>query len=297
MLPDGAPDLVALDLLDSVAELGSLGRVAARHHLSQPAVSMRMSSLERRLGLSLLQRDSAGTRLTADGERVVAAARRVLSEVRSLLAAVEGLRAETNLRLRVAASLTVADHLLPTWIGAVHRDVPGVSLALEVTNSAGVVTAVADGRVDIGFVEGHDADLPGMQRTVMRRDRLVVVVGPGHPWAERTRAVTAAELAAAELIVREKGSGTREVLEDALASVGGVRYRLELGSPAAIMAEARRGEHPAVLSELAVASDLADGGLVAVATVGVDLSRSFRAIWLSDRPLPPLARRLLAAAG
>ena len=79
MLPPSTPDLIALDLLDSIAELGSLGQAASRHRMSQPTVSMRMTQLERRLGVSLLERTPAGTRLTPAGARVAALSRRVLS--------------------------------------------------------------------------------------------------------------------------------------------------------------------------------------------------------------------------
>ena len=103
MLPPTTPDLIALDLLDSVAELGSFGRAASRHRMSQPAVSMRMSQLERRLGLRLLQRGPAGARLTPAGERVVALCRQVLSETNELMAGVEALVAEESSHLRVAA--------------------------------------------------------------------------------------------------------------------------------------------------------------------------------------------------
>jgi len=296
MLPPSTPDLIALDLLDSVAELGSLGRAASRHRMSQPAVSMRMSQLERRLGLTLLQRGPAGARLTPAGERVVALSRRVLSETRELMAGVEALVAERSLQLRVAASLTVAEYLLPGWLAALHRESPDAILAVEVTNSAHVEVRVAEHHADVGFVEGHHAPQEGMSAVAVRTDRLVVVVDPGHPWAHARAAVTAAELAGAELVVRERGSGTREVLEDTLAALGGLRSRLELGSTAAILAAARRGEGPAVLSALAVADDLDAGRLVAVPTEGVSLTRSLRAVWPTDRPLPPLARRLLNIA-
>ncbi len=297
MLPDPTPDLIALDLLVSVAELGSLGQTGLRHHLSQPAVSMRMNGLERRLGLDLLRRDASGTRLTEAGQQVVAGARRVLAETELLMAAVERLRDEGGMRLRVAASLTVADHLLPSWIDIVHREVPGASLALEVTNSARVLAAVTAGLADVGFIEGNDRDLPGLDSVIMRTDRLVVVVGPAHRWAGRGGPIDARELADAELIVRERGSGTREVLDNALAPWGGVRSRLELGSPYAILDAVRR-DHvaAAVLSELAVAHDIAEGRLVMVETDGISLERSLRAVWPSERPLPALARRLLSAA-
>ncbi len=296
MLPPSAPDLLALDLLDSVAELGSLGQAAARHRMSQPAVSMRMRHLERRLGVTLLQRTPSGTRLTPAGERVVALSRRVLAEARAMMAGIDAIVAEERSRLRVAASLTVAEHLLPGWLAALHRESPDVILSVEVTNSTMVLARVRCGAVDVGFVEGHESELPGMQSVIVRSDRLLVVVDPAHPWAARRSPVGGAELAATELIVREAGSGTRQVLEEALRPWGGLRSRLELGSISSILAAARRGEGPAVLSALAVADDLGAGRLAAVQTNGIDLTRSLRAVWLADRPLTALARRLLTLA-
>lgn len=296
MLPPSTPDLIALDLLDSVAELGSLGRAASRHRMSQPAVSMRMSQLERRLGVTLLQRSPGGARLTPAGQQVVTLSRRVLSEARVLMAGVAALVAEEAARLRVAASLTVAEHLLPGWLAALHRESPEVILAVEVTNSAKVLAQVRAGQADVGFVEGHETSPAGMQAVPVRSDHLVVVVDPGHPWARREAPVGPAELAAAELVVREPGSGTREILADALAAHGGLRSRLELGSTAAILAATRRGEGPAALSALAVADDLDTGRLIAVRTEGISLTRSLCAVWPDGRPLAPLARRLLSAA-
>lgn len=296
MLPPSTPDLLALELLDSIAELGSLGQAAARHQMSQPAVSMRMSQLERRLGVSLLLRTPSGTRLTPAGERVVTLSRRVLAEAQAMMTGIEALVAAESSHLRVAASLTVAEHLLPGWLAALHQESPDVVLSVEVTNSAKVLNRVRDGLADVGFVEGHEHRLPGLRTVPVRSDRLVVVVDPAHPWSHRTSPLTGAELAATELIVREAGSGTREILADGLAPWGGIRSRLELGSSAAILAAARRGEGPAVLSALAVQADVDAGRLVIVAAEGIDLTRVLRAVWPEDRPLAPLASRLLNAA-
>jgi DNA-binding transcriptional LysR family regulator len=123
------------------------------------------------------------------------------------------------------------------------------------------------------------------------------VVDPGHPWAGRATPVGGAELAAADLIVRERGSGTRQVLDHALSFWGGAHSWLELGSTASILGAARRGQGPAVLSALAVTEEVDAGRLVLVRTDGVDLSRTLRAVWASGRPLAPLARRLLNLAG
>jgi len=296
VLPSSRPDLITLELLDSIAELGSLGQAAGRHGMSQPAVSMRMTQLERSLGLSLLQRSPAGTKLTPAGQRVADLGRRVLSEMQVMMAGVGGLVAEEGSHLRVAASLTVAEYLLPGWLSALHRESPGVMLAVEVTNSSRVLARVREASTDVGFVEGYGSRLDGMSTAVMRSDHLVVVVDPAHPWARRKSAVSGAELASADLIVREPGSGTREVLDRALSSWGGAHSWLELGSTASILAAARRGEGPAVLSALAVAEDVDLGRLVPVRTEGLDLTRSLRAVWPSDRPLAPLAGRLLNVA-
>ena len=296
VLPPSTPDLIALDLLDSIAELGSLGRAASRHRMSQPAVSMRMTQLERRLGVTLLKRGPAGARLTPAGERVVSLSRRVLRETQELMAGVDALVAEARSQLRVAASLTVAEYLLPSWLATLHRKAPDAILAVEVTNSARVVVRVREHHADVGFVEGAQPRLSGMKTMVVRTDHLVLVVEPSHPWARRRSPVRGAELAAAELIVREPGSGTRQVLEDTLCAFGGLRSHLELGSTAAILAAARRGEGPAVLSDLAVADDLDTGRLVAVPTEGIRLARSLRAVWPTGRPLPTLAADLLSIA-
>lgn len=296
MTSSSAPDLIALELLDSIADLGSLGRAASRHGMSQPAVSQRMTQLERTLGLRLLSRSRAGTTLTPAGEQVAALARRVLAEMRGLMAGVTALAAEEDARLRVAASLTVAEYLLPGWLSALHRESPDVVLAVAVSNSSQVLAQVRDGSADVGFVEGNRARQDGLAVATVRSDRLVVVVHPGHPWARRPDPVTGAELAAADLIVREPGSGTRQVLDGALSSWGGAQSWLELGSTATILAAARRGEGPAVLSALAVAEDVDAGRLVPVQVDGIDLSRALRAVWPSERPLAPLARRLLNLA-
>jgi DNA-binding transcriptional LysR family regulator len=296
MASSSAPDLIDLELLDSIAQLGSLGRAASRHGMSQPAVSQRMTQLERALGITLLRRSRTGTTLTPAGEEVAAMARRVLSEMSTLMAGVSALAAEQGARLRVAASLTVAEYLLPGWLGALHRESPDVVLSVAVSNSTQVLAQVRDGSADVGFVEGNQARPDGLDEATVRSDCLVVVVHPGHPWAHRPGPVTGTELAAADLIVREHGSGTRQVLDMALSSWGGTHSWLELGSTATILAAARRGEGPAVLSALAIAEDVDGGRLVPVRTEGVDLSRSLRAVWPSERPLVPLAQRLLNLA-
>ncbi len=289
-------ELFELRLLHAVAETGSLGQVALRYNVSQPAVSMRMSQLERRLGLRLLRRDPSGTRLTSAGEELLVAARPMLNSADALLRVVDRLRAEAAGRLRVAASFTVAEYLAPAWIETVRSEAPEASLALEVLNSSQVIVAVEERRVDVGFVEGAERTLPTLTTQMVATDELVVVVAPSVPLARRRKPLGPAELAGLDLIVREPGSGPREILDRALEAWGGPSSRLELGSSEALLAAARRGEGPAVLSRLAAADDLESGRLVVVPVSGVDLTRTIRAVWAADTVPGPLARRLLRAA-
>jgi DNA-binding transcriptional LysR family regulator len=289
-------DLTDLRLLVSVAECGSLGQAAARHGLSQPAVSARMTNLERRLGLTLLRRDPAGARVTPVGAELVHEARRVLAAAADLLACADRHRAENDSRLRVAASFTVGEHLLPRWLASLRAGDSEIFLVVEVINSTRVLDAVAAARVDIGFVEGIEGELVGMRSVTITTDELVVVVEPDHPWARRHTAVTASELAATRLIVRERGSGTREVLDGALAPWGGVRSFLELGSSTALLSAARGGAGPAVLGRIAAEDDLHAGHVRLVQTSGLDLRRTLRAVWPSDLELSSLAQQLLGVA-
>ena len=134
----------------------------------------------------------------------------------------------------------------------------------------------------------------GLCTRVVSGDDLVVVVAPSHPWARRRRTLSAADLAATPLVLREAGSGTREVLERALSASGLEPTPLvELASTTAIKASVEAGTGPGVLSRLAVEQEVTDGRLVIVATSGVPLERQIRAIWPSERSLPPAAARLL----
>jgi len=278
MALERVPDLDSLALLLEVAATGSLGRAAAAHGLSQPAVSARVQAVERLVGFPLLVRGARGSTLTPQGALLADWARGVLGAAAVLDAGIASLRGDLDARLRVAASLTVAEHLLPGWLVRLAAARPDTAVSLTASNSADVAVAVLDGQVELGFVEGPD--LPGgLQEQVVGADRLVVVVPPGHPWSRRHRPVEATELAATRLVQREPTSGTRTALEHALAGLGPLAAPLlELSTSSGVRAAVAAGAGPAVLSDLAVSEDLAAGRLVQVPLRGVDLRRQLRAV-------------------
>lgn len=275
----------SLRLLVAVGRHGSLGAAAREEGVSQPAASKRLARLERRLGVQLLDRTPRGSTLTAAGELVSGWAHRVLDDLDTLVEGASALRREAAAHLAVAASLTVAEHVLPGWLGRLRRAEPGLRVGMEVTNSARVCELVRERAVDLGFVESPRI-ASGLRSRTVARDRLVLVVAPGHPWARRTHAIGAAELARTPLVSREAGSGTRAAAERAIAAAGTgpVEPLLELGSSAAVRSTVLAGAGPALLSELVVAADVAAGLLVDVPTEGVDLTRLLRLVWTAESP-------------
>jgi DNA-binding transcriptional LysR family regulator len=295
--PGHLPDLHSLELLVAVAETGSLGRAAARFGISQPSASARMRALERRLGVRLLDRSPSGSRPTAAGLVVTDWAREVLDRARALVEGAAALESRQSGRLRVAASLTLAEFLLPGWLVGVRRGHPGLQLGLEVANSSRVVEALRHDEADLGFIEGPWVP-EDLRHAPVGEDRLVVVAAPGHPWTRRREPLGGAELAAVPLLLREAGSGTRETLERALRRWDGPAVPLlELGGTVPLRSAAATGTAPAVLSALAAREDLAEGRLVEVPVAAeLELTRVLRAVWRPDRPLSAVARRLLRVA-
>ncbi|MEU8900966.1 LysR family transcriptional regulator [Nocardia sp. NPDC048505] len=291
------PDLAALDLLLSVIELGSLGRAAQAHGISQPSASSRIRYLEQLVGMPVLERSTLGSRPTPAGELIAAWARQVVDAAAQLDAGIHALRSERDSRLRVAASQTVAEYLFPGWLLSMRAAAPEVTIALESGNSVEVAQAVLDGRAGIGFIETPQT-FRGLQSHEVARDHLLVVVAPQHRWARRG-VVSRAELAATPLVQREPGSGSRALFEKVVAqAVPGWRpeIALELSSTTAIKSAVAAGVGVSVLSSLAVAADLASGALVAVAVPELDLTRSLRAVWPTGQRLTGPARDLYAIA-
>ncbi len=297
---DRMPDLDALDLLVAVADHGGIGAAARAVGMAQPNASRALGRLEKVLGVRLLEREAGGARPTPAGVVVIGHARRVLAAADDLVASAGEWREDAGV-LRVSASMTVAEHHLPAWTAMLRRERPGAVPHVRVANSAVVAADVAAGRAHLGFVESPGV-VAGLRSREVARDHLTLVAYPEHPWTRRTPSdpVTAAELAAAPLVVRERGSGTRDALDAALdAAVPGVvraEPAMEQGSGAAVIMSVIAGVAPAVAPIDAVRAHAAIGRLVEIPVAGVDLHRSLRAVWSGARTPPGPAGTLLRIA-
>lgn len=302
-------DLGALRALREVGRHGSIAAAAAVLGVSQQALSARMRTLERTMDVTLLARSPSGSHLTEQGGLVVGWAEEVLDAADRLEAGLRSIRSGVSHRLAVAASQTIAEHLVPRWlvelrgieqVGAAQAaQVTPTVVELTVTNSTGVIELVRDVKVRLGFIE--TPHLPGdLMSAHLRDDEMLVVAAPGHPWARRRSPLPLAELAATPLVMREAGSGTRITLTDHLAAQDPplqARIAMELGTSAAVRSAIAAGVAPGVLSRLAVRDDLVLGRLIAIEVEGPPLTRELTAIWRPDlEPLPPEGARLLAVA-
>lgn len=280
------PDIGALRALALIAESGSISAASSMLGLSQQAASLRVRSLEQELGVPLLVRSARGSRLTEAGELVVGWARPVLDAANGFGAAVAALREGRGNSLRIAASLTIAEHLLPGWIARWRglQGPSGATATLTAANSSAVIAALRSGDVDLGFVE--TPELPSdLSAATVGRDRIEVVVATSHPWAGRT--VSPAELAATPMVHRERGSGTRLAFERALAAAGhplevepAAVHETTLGARSAVMA----GVAPGALSVLAVRDDIRGGRLARVAVAGLEITRPLTTLWRGADP-------------
>ena len=280
------PDLLSLRLLAGLARAGSIGAAGRTLGMSQQSASERLRRLEADLGVTLVARGPRGATLTDAGRLVVEWSADLLERADAFTQAAESLRAERTATLTVHASLTVAESVLPGVLVTFRRR-HETRVTLHAANSETVVAAVRAGTADLGFIEGP-VDTSGLRRVEVAGDELVLVAGPQDPWARRRSRLDAATLAARPLGSREPGSGTRRVWTEALRAAGAdpAPPEIELDTTAALLASAAAGGPPVVVSRRAADAALRVGTLVEVATHGVDVRRTFSAVWAGGR-LPP----------
>lgn len=286
------PDLDGLRLLVLIARLGSIGAAARAHGTTQQAASERVRVMETLTGLTLVRRGPRGSALTEAGMVVVERATHLLAVAEEIEAAIDGLRADRGRDLSVWASMTIAETLIPRWLVQLRQrqqaeGTPVTTVSLTASNSARVVEAVRDEIAGVGFVEGV-APPTGVRHAAVAQDVLVLVAAHGSPLSRRRTPLTPRQVAELSLVQRESGSGTREVLETALAEHGLVPADpvVELTTATAVRATVLSGGSAAFLSRRVVARDLELGHLVVVPTADLRLERTFRAVWTGAKQPP-----------
>lgn len=265
-----------LRVFREVANQASFRRAAEALYITQPAVTQQIKALEEELGSRLFDRSGGRVRLTAAGELLLRRAGEAEATLSRAVEEIGTLEGEVRGALRVAASTTIAQYVLPRLLAEFARQHPAVRLELESANTQRVVEVVGGGDAPIGLIEGpaHRQEL-AIERWL--QDELMLVVPSSHEWARREISITA--LGSAKLLVRERGSGTREVLEHALKQAGAPHHRLqiamELGSTEALLACVEAGLGVGFASRFALDRQRALGTLAVVKVKGLRVTREF----------------------
>lgn len=261
-----------IEVFVAVVRQDGVTRAAASMGLTQAAASMALADLERQLDTRLFDRVGRRLALNADGRSLYPKAVELIERAQELEGFLQPERQRIDLHL--GASSTVGNYVLPRLVGEFLADAPQSRLRLEVTNTKGVMDAVRRFQIDIGFVEGPCLD-PEIEAIPWREDELAICVAPDHPLLEET-ALTPADLRQQKWILRERGSGTREVVEQMLENqLGRIRLSMELGNTEAIKRAVESGMGVSCLPRITLAEPLALGRLACLPTPFLHLTRRF----------------------
>lgn len=277
-----------LKVFRTVAEEMSFRKAAEVLHLSQPAVSQQIRALEEECGTRLFDRaggEGHGMQiaLTEAGRVLLKYATQVAETIAEAQRALAALNDEVVGELRLGASTTVAQYVLPRILGAFLKQYPYVHLSLVSGNTERIVEAVAEERVALGIIEG-----PAMRRDVkterMVRDEMVLIASPNHPWA-KAGAIDPEELSTVPLLLRERGSGSRRVVERALKATGlpqrSLKVAMELDSTEAIISGVEAELGVGFVSRWAVTKVLRLGTVRIVTVQGMKILRDFSFVRLA----------------
>jgi DNA-binding transcriptional LysR family regulator len=290
-----------LQVFAAVARHLSFTKAAQELFISQPAATKHLHELEKQYGQRLLARHGSRVSLTEAGRLLLTHAEAVAAAEQQLGDQLLALRdpAETVGRLRLGASTTLSQYVLPAWLPAFQRRYPQVQLTLLSVNSERIASALLRGELDLGFVEGR-ARSRDLHYELLLPDELVAVrraTLAGPPPAP----LPLAEALAHPLVLRERGSGTLEVLEFALRAhkikLSDLQIAFHLDSTEAIKGYLEAApEALGFVSRQALKRELAAGLLELVPVAGLELPRQFEAVWVQGQPLTRAAQRFLSFA-
>lgn len=265
-----------LKVFRTVAVHLNFRRAAEELLLTQPAVTQQIQALEEEIGTPLFDRTGGRVRLTASGELLRGYADRLAKLAEEAQEAIAAQNGNVAGELTIGASQTNAQYVLPRILGAFQREYPHIRIRLVSHNTEDALEALAQRSIGIALIEG-----PALRRDMRTQpfleDELLLVAAPNHPWAEKE--IVAAMLQDEPMLLRERGSGSRRVVEQALESAGidlkKLKIAMALDSTEGVVSGAESGLGVAFVSHWAIRNQLRLGTLAAVAVQGVRITRMF----------------------
>lgn len=277
-----------LHIFYTVAEKGSFSAAAQALHMTQPAVTMQIQSLEDYFGTKLLHRSTKKIELSEAGRTLLPHAKRSVELVRQTDEAMSAFTQMLQGRLQLGASLTIGEYVLPRMLGPFARQYPDISIVMKVMNTTQIMDDILKHQLNFGLIEAP-VQHPDMIVEPIMQDELKLVVPAGHALADRGE-VELEDVLSYAFVLREKGSGTRQVMEDQLQKRNidpqDMNVVMELGSTGAVKSAVEAGVGITMLSPSSVQHELALGLVHIVDIRGLEFKRQFYAIHLKSSLLP-----------
>ena len=282
-----------LQVFMAIWESHSFSKAADKIYLAQPTVSGHIKTLEAILGTELFNRSARDVSPTKAGELFYPYARRILNLMSQAEQEMDLFIGREKGTLEIGGSNIPGEYILPPAIGQFKKGRPSIKLILKIGDTREIVTAVADGQLELGMV-GAVIERPDIIFEACLVDDLLLVTPPDSPLAGKEQ-VKMAELSNCPFIMRERGSGTRKTIEKAMERAEGLQqtYNLsiiaEMGSTEAIRQAVKAGVGCSIISRLAVQKDVELGLMSASSIPQLDLKRQFYLILPKQRRISPLA--------
>lgn len=282
-------NLYQLKAFLAVAKHRSFSRASAELYLTQPAVSKQIKALEELLGVELFYRVGRAVHLTEAGEALRLYTQRAFQSLEEAVEAIAQLKGLESGHLKISAASTIGIYLLPQLLGFFKRQYPGVEISLAITNKESVLRGLLNFEAELGFV-GPPVNPPELVSEEYLVDELVLIMAPGHRLAFR-ESVSVKELQDEIFILRERGSGTREIMEEELARLGiNLKKAMELGSTEAIKQAVAADLGVSIISKYAITMEVLLGRLCSATIPELNLKRQLYLVYHRQRPLSRAAQ-------
>lgn len=277
-----------LHIFHTVAERGSFSSAAQLLHMTQPAVTMQVQALEEYYGTKLLNRSTKKIELSEAGRALFPYAQKSIDIAREADVAMSSFAHMLQGRLQLGASLTIGEYALPRLLGPFGQQYPQINIMMKVMNTTQIIEEICKHQLNFGLIEAP-IQHPDMVIDAVMQDELKLIVPADHPLADRD-VVNLEEMLEYPFVLREQGSGTRQVMEDQFIQQGfnleDIQTVMELGSTGAVKSAVEAGLGITMLSPSSVKHEIALGLVKMVDIRDVEFKRKFYAIHLKSTLLP-----------
>ncbi len=277
-----------LHIFHTVAERGSFSAAAQSLHMTQPAVTMQVQSLEEYFGTKLFHRSTKKVELSEAGKALMPFAKRGIDLIKETDYAMSRFTQQLQGRMQLGASLTFGEYILPRILGPFAKEYPDISVSMKVMNTAQIADEILSHQLTFGLVEApiHHQDF---HTEAVLSDELLLILPADHPLTQQNL-IKIEDVIDYPFVLREQGSGTRQVMEDELrkwdVDPAELNIVMELGSTGSVKSAVEAGLGISILSRSSVKHELSLGLVQARPIEGIRFIRDFYSVYLKSTLLP-----------